>query len=169
MAWVGYIAVIIIGIGAVIGALGIIWKKVIQPTANFITLVGEMKPLLEELTEVFKNNPNGFKVLDDIQAQFRTNDGSSLRDQIDGLTEAAKLNASAAEKAAGIADSLKVGVEAQRLLSVRDREVMQELTLKLDRVIQAAKVVANNLADSTARADATSGDAGAAADAAVQS
>jgi len=168
MAWVGYIAVVIIGIGAVVGALSVIWKKAIQPTANFITLVGELKPLLEELTEVFKDNPNGFKILDEIQSQFRTNDGSSLRDQIDGLTAAARLNAAAAEKAAAIADSLRVEAAAQVKLGIRDREVMQELTLKLDRVIEAAKIVAHDLKDSHARADAVTGDPGAAADAAVQ-
>jgi hypothetical protein len=181
MAWVGYIAVGIVLAASVVTAIGVIWKKLIQPTANFITLVGEMKPLLEDLTEVFKDNPQGFRILDAIQAEFRTNDGSSLRDQIDGLTKAAELSARAAEKAATVAESLKVGVEAQRLLSVRDREVMQELTLKLDRVNvrvgegaatglrneAAAQVVAKDLADSHNRADAVSGEAGAAADAAV--
>jgi methyl-accepting chemotaxis protein len=120
--------------GAVLTALGIIWKKGILPLALFISHVNEMVPLLKALNETFKDNPTGFKVLNEIAAQFRTDSGSSLRDVVNRLEVAAKDNKEAAERAAVAADNLRIGVEAQRLLDVKDREVMQELTLKLDRV-----------------------------------
>lgn len=162
LAWIGYIAVIIIGLGAVIGAMRATWIYALRPMANFITLVGEMKPLLEELTNVFKDNPNGFKVLDEIQAEFRTDSGSSLRDKVNEIAEAAK-------EAKLAADELKIGAAAQKQLAEGDRQQREQLMLKIDRMNERAKEVAVDLAASHKRASETiNGEAGAAADAAAQ-
>jgi hypothetical protein len=120
--------------GAALSALGYLWKKAVKPVAKFITEADKMIPLLVALNETFKDNPTGFKVLNEIAAQFRTDSGSSLRDVVNRLEVAAKENREAARLAAEAAEKLKIGVEAQRLLDVKDREVMRELTLKLDRV-----------------------------------
>jgi hypothetical protein len=148
-AWVIYI----IGTAAVVTAIGVLWTKVIKPAAKLITTTDQMLPLLVALTETFKNNPTGFKVLNEIAAQFKTDSGSSLRDVVNRLEEGAKENRAAA-------DLLKVGVEAQKQLGEQDREQLRQLLISLDRVgvkvdagaatglrnEAAAKVVASNLA-----------------------
>jgi hypothetical protein len=153
MAWVGYIAIIIISAAAVISALGVIWLKVIKPLAAFIVLVGEMKPLLEDLTIVFKGKPDVFKVLNEIAGQFRTDSGSSLRDAVNGLTAAA-----AEQKAA--TETLRVVAKSAEQLSAEDRLQRERLILRIDRLSKnvdagaatglrneaAAKVVAEDLA-----------------------
>jgi len=148
-SWVLYI----IGTAAVVTAIGVLWTKAIKPTAKLITTTDQMLPLLITLTETFKSNPNGFKVLNEIAAQFKTDSGSSLRDVVNRLEEAAKENRAAA-------DLLKVGVEAQKQLGEQDREQLRQLLISLDRVgvkvdagaatglrnEAAAKVVASDLA-----------------------
>jgi hypothetical protein len=138
---------------ALAGAMGVLWKKVFRPTAKLITTTEKMLPLLVELTEVFEKTPNAFKVLDEIVAQFRTDSGSSLRDVVNRLDEAAKENRTSA-------DTLKVGVETARQLAEQDREQLRRLIILLDRLTirvdaggatglrieHAAEVVAEGLA-----------------------
>lgn len=168
---------IVLWVAAGLTACGVIWTKAIRPLVRFIAKAEEMIPLLKELNKVFRDTPNAFKVLDEIVAQFRTDSGSSLRDVVNRLDEAAKQN-----KAAG--ELLKIGVEAARQLAEQDRAQLQRLIILLDRVTvkvdagaatglrneRAAGIVAEDLAAAHARADAaTSTDAGAAADAAASS
>jgi hypothetical protein len=168
--------------GAVFTALGFLWKKVIKPLAKFITEADQMLPLLVALNETFKNNPTAFAVINEIAAQFRTDSGSSLRDAVDGLVVSAAKNETAAAVNKAASEQLKIGVEAQRLLDVEDRELLRNLMLQLDRLktkVTAAAAtgdrmeehaghVADDLAESRKRANATdSNEAGAAADAAL--
>lgn len=121
--WIQYI----LAVGALVGAVGVIWSKVIKPTLKFFATAEEMLPLLKELTAEFKGTPDAFKVLDEIVAQFRTDSGSSLRDVVNRLDDAAKENRAAAEV-------LKVGVESQKLLAEQDRKELQRLVTLLDRL-----------------------------------
>lgn len=172
---------------ALLTAIGVIWQKGIKPLWHFLyeftKATKEMLPLLKELTAVFRDSPNAFKVLDEIQAQFRTDSGSSLRDVVNRIEEAARLQQTASEKAATINDSLQLGAKAAEILSGIDRDKLQTLALMLDRLgvridagvatgirnEQRAIGVAEDLAASQQRADSEEGDAGAAADAAAKS
>lgn len=173
-----------LGAAALLTAFGVIWTKLLRPGAKMITLMSELLPLLTEFAETFKDTPHAFNVLDEIIAQFRTDSGSSLRDVVNRIEEAARVQQVATERAAAVSESLKVGVEAAKLLAGLDRDKLQTLALLIDRVgvkVDAgvatglrneahAAGVAEDLAAAHARADATtSNQAGAAADAAMQS
>lgn len=159
----------------VLGIVVAFYKKVLKPGARLIMLGERAVPLLEDLTTVFQGKPNAFKVLNEIAAQFSTDSGTTLRDVVNRLEDAAVENKQSSEL-------LKVGVEASRLLAEQDREQLQRLIVLLDRLqvrvdasaatgkrIEAAAVeVADDLAKAHKRADevAHGGDAGEAADAA---
>lgn len=162
-------AQIIIGASALIIALGVLWTKIIRPTAKMITLAEKLVPLLSKLAEVFKDDTNALNVLKEIAGQFRTDSGSSLRDVVNRID--------------GAADVLKLAVEAAKQLAERDREQLHRMEIFLDRlgqkveassatglrVEQQALGVAVNLEASHDRANlVTSGEPGAAADAAAQ-
>lgn len=169
--WAQWLALITLVVGIAVA----FWQKVVRPAATLIATSEQMLPLLKELTKVFKDNPNYFKVLEGVASQFQVNDGSSLRDVIDRLEEKADHVRQASEL-------LKVGVEASRLLAEQDREQLQRLIVLVDRVTvrvdagaatssrieKAATGVADDLAEAHRRADevAHGGEAGAAADAA---
>lgn len=167
---------VVIGVAAGLTALGTIWRLLIKPTAELIVLQQRALPLLRDIVEVFATVPKPFDVLADIVAEFRTDSGSSLRDVVNRLDAAAIANSTAAE-------ILKVQVEAARLLAVQDREQMARLVIFVDRLtvkvdkgdvqrdrMEAATVdVATDLEQSHRRADAVTGRAGEAADAASRS
>jgi len=133
--WATYIVIA----AAVVTASGVLWVKLIRPLANLITMVGKLLPLLTVLTDTFKDNPDAFKVLEEIAAEFRTNDGSSLKDQVNRIEQIGVQATAVAEAARVAADELKVGVEARRLMAEQDRKQMQDLMLKLDRVNETVK------------------------------
>ena len=133
--WATYIVIA----AAVVTASSVLWIKLIRPLANLITMTGKLLPLLTVLTETFEDNPDAFKVLADIAAEFRTNDGSSLKDQVDRIERIGIAAAGVAEAARLAADELKIGVEARRLMAEQDRKQMQDLMLKLDRVNETVK------------------------------
>jgi len=133
--WATYIVIA----AAVVTASSVLWIKLIRPLANLITMVGKLLPLLTVLTDTFKDNPDAFKVLEEIAAEFRTNDGSSLKDQVNRIEQIGVQATAVAEAARVAADELKVGVEARRLMAEQDRKQMQDLMLKLDRVNETVK------------------------------
>ena len=133
--WATYIVIA----AAVVTASSVLWIKLIRPLANLITMVGKLLPLLTVLTDTFKDNPDAFKVLEEIASEFRTNDGSSLKDQVNRIEQIGVQATAVAEAARVAADELKVGVEARRLMAEQDRKQMQDLMLKLDRVNETVK------------------------------
>jgi hypothetical protein len=135
---------IIIGAAAVLGAIGIIWAKLLRPLGlfiyKFVLVQREILPLLQTFAEVFKDNPNAFKVLDEIVAQFRTDSGSSLRDVVNRIEEAGKDAKVVAESAKAAAEELKLGVATAKQMDERDRVDLRTLMLQLDRIGQKVGV-----------------------------
>lgn len=129
-------AAAILATAAVVGALGVLWQKVLVPVFNFAGLVQEMLPLLRELVKVFKDVPKAFEVLNEIVAQVRTDSGSSLLDITRDLKVAAMKNAEAMQASALADEALKVGVETARQLAQMDRDRVDQLMILLDRVIE---------------------------------
>jgi hypothetical protein len=170
--WVAYI----VGAAALIAAVGVIWNKLVKPLAKMIALAEKMLPLLAVLTDVFKDDPDALKVLNEIAAQFKADSGSSLRDVVNRLEVAA-------QKQEANAEGLKIGVETVKQVAGLDRERVERLTLALDRasvkldetvatvgrIERHASTVADDLAAAHKRADEVpDGDAGSAADAAAR-
>jgi hypothetical protein len=183
MQYVVWAAGVVAALTVLLGLPVLFWKKVLRPGAKLITTTDEMLPLLKTLTLTFKDNPDAFKVLGDIAAQFKTDSGSSLRDVVNRLEAAAEDNRRAVQAASEAAEVLKIGVEASRLVSDQDRAMVRRLEILLDRlgvkvdegaatgmrIERAAGHVAQDLAASHRRADETEGgEPGAAADAAAQ-
>ncbi len=140
-AWV----TIVIAAGAVVTALGILWTKALKPAALTISAASEMVPLARRLVELFGNDPTLFDVIHDFAAQFRNNNGSSMRDVVDRLEKlalgaearASSLEhdlATASATAKATADVLKVNVEAAKQLAEHDRRRISELLMLLGRV-----------------------------------
>lgn len=164
-------ATTILWIAAVITAVGVIWVKLIRPLAKLITLITQALPLLEVINTTFKDNPDAFNVLAEIAAQFRTDNGSSLKDAVNRIEAVGKEAQAVAGNAKAAAEELKVGVKARELLAEQDRKEIRELMLKLDRVSvkvtdgaatglrieSAASAVANDLEAAHKRADDMSG------------
>lgn len=169
--WLQWLGLITLGVAVLLG----FYTKVLRPAAKFITTSEKMLPLLVNMTEVFQENPEAFKVLNEIAAQFHTDSGTTLRDVVNRLEEKANRVEQAGEL-------LKVGVEAAKQLAEQDREQLQRLIVFVDRLMvrvdagaatssrieKAATGVAEDLAEAHKRADtvAHGGEAGAAADAA---
>ncbi len=118
---------VLVGIAAVLTAFGTIWKLFFKPMAEIITLQQLVLPLLRDLARTLGGVPTPFEVLKDIIVEFRNNGGSSLRDVVDRIEDAAKENVTAGEL-------LKIQVEASRQLAVQDREQLQRLLLVMDRL-----------------------------------
>ncbi len=118
---------IVLATAGVISAVAVIWTKLLRPAARLVTTSEVMVPLLIELTEVFRGQPESFRILSDIAGQFKTDSGTSLRDVVNRLELAALENHHASER-------LKVGVELSRVLAERDREAVQHLIVLLDRL-----------------------------------
>lgn len=101
-------ATIILAIAAVIGAVGVIWKKVIHPFVIGVALFEQNVPTLLA-----------------IATQFRSDGGSSLRDVVTRLEAAAADNRSSTEE-------LRRAFEAARQLAEADRSRVDRLIGLLD-------------------------------------
>lgn len=92
---------LVIAAAAFVTACTVLWRSVIRPGAEFIAMTSEMLPVMRDLLRAFDEAPpQTFKVLADIAAQFRTDSGSSLRDVVNRLEDAAGIAAQAATDAA---------------------------------------------------------------------
>ncbi len=177
---------IILLIASIIVALSVIFTA-FRKIRRGLRKVDQLLLLLDDMTVNFTRTPNAFQILEQIIAEFRTNSGSSLKDQINtiekaiiGLTEVAKRN----EQAAAILES---NVETVRELTTLDRRqsaverarIMQLLQyleggvaagaatgLRLE---ETALHVAEDLAERDAAADSADNTPGKAADAAAHS
>lgn len=166
----------ILGASALLIAIGVIWRQFLKPTLDFYATAKQLVPLLMKINDVFGGDPNALDVLYDINKQFTTDSGSSLKDQIN------RLEAAAAKQEAN-AEHLKVGVASQEALARDDREQLQKmlvefgvnarlmttLTKHVEEIQKNARGVADDLAAAHKRADEVSDQPhGAAADAAAQ-
>lgn len=112
----------VIAAAATITALGVLWRQVVHPGALFVSKADKIIPILEEQVEAFSGVKGAFKVLAEIQAQFRTDAGSSLKDAINRL-EAAGV------RAAAISEAAQVNIEAVKILAEEDRAQLAKLVV----------------------------------------
>lgn len=166
---------LLIGLAAALVAGGIIWKKLIQPLVQLITLMSAIHPLLKDLVEQFEDSPHAFAVLNQIIKEFRSDSGSTLRDVVNRLEQAANENRIAAQV-------LATNAETARQLSAQDRQHLAQLVEQLnrfgakqrenisavDRIEAGGKIVASELDAAQSRAEKIQGEPGEAADAAVR-
>ncbi len=136
---------IILITSAVVTALGVLWTKALKPAALTISEAAETVPLLRRLVDLFGSDPSLFDVIHAFAAQFRNNNGSSMRDVVDRLEKhavnaearASKLEHDlelATSTAKATADVLRVNVEAAKQLAAHDRIRISELLVLLGRV-----------------------------------
>lgn len=151
-----------------ITALYVVWLKGVSPLSRFITEAENAVPVLRDVTDKL-NDPQIVAVIVAMAKQFQADSGSSLRDVVNRLEDAATA-------AAQTADLLRVTVEGNRQLADADRQQIARLLVMLDRIqmqginaAAAARGVAADLQDSHERATAAADPElpGVAADAAV--
>lgn len=125
----------IVGIGATVGAVTVIWTKLIRPLGRLSTYLQEIVPLLSELNKQFKDNPDAFSTLEEIAAQFKADSGKSLRDIVNRIEAAAIKAEEGASKLRIDAQGLAEDVGAVKESAKKDRaEATHRLEL-LDKLI----------------------------------
>ncbi len=129
----------IIGTGAAVGAIGVIWTKLLRPLAQLISYLHDAIPLTQALVEHFRDNANYLPVLKEIASQFKTDSGSTLRDIVNGLAISAQEAKDAAKVLQVKAEVLEVNVAAVKELAVRDRALAADKLVLLDEVIARLK------------------------------
>jgi hypothetical protein len=129
----------IIGTGAGIGAIGVIWTKLIRPLGQLISYLHAAIPLNQALVTQFKDNSDYFPVLKEIAGQFKTDSGSTLRDIVNGLATSADEAKIAAKIIQVKAEVLEVNVGAVKELSIKDRAEAAHRLVLLDEVLARLK------------------------------
>lgn len=170
---------VILASAAVVTAVGVLWTRAWKPAATLTTEIAEWVPVLRDATEQLKDVPDSFLILKQIIAQFRTDSGSSLRDVVDRLEQAA-IDSRDAIEAMRVEDAERrltfaAGQEASRMLAAEDRvqiatllSELRRVNAKVDDAAGAAAGVAADLEAGHVRAEEHDADVpGAAADAAV--
>lgn len=119
----------ILGAGAVIGALAVIWTKVLKPLSKLIVYIDKLLPLVAELLAKSEKDPDYLSVLGEIAAQFKTDSGSTLRDVINRLEQASiKVQADAEEL------RIKAGVIKEEVAVVKELAKTDRAEMSRDRV-----------------------------------
>lgn len=129
----------ILGAGAVIGALAVIWTKFLQPLGKLITYMHQMLPLLSTLTAQFKDDPDYLGVLSEIAAQFKADSGSTLRDVVNRLEASATESKDAAKELRIKAGVLEENVAIVKELASKDRAEASHKLVLLDDVLARMK------------------------------
>lgn len=129
----------ILGAGAVIGALAVIWTKFFQPLGKLITYMHQMLPLLSTLTAQFKDDPDYLGVLSEIAAQFKADSGSTLRDVVNRLEASATESKDAAKELRIKAGVLEENVAIVKELASKDRAEASHKLVLLDDVLARMK------------------------------
>lgn len=129
-------ALYVTGFAAVVVAVGVIWRKVLEPLFDVAVESKRTLPVLRAVTDTFGGDPSVLLVIREIAAQFRTDSGTTLRDIVNGLADSAEQNRRAV-------DLLRIAAEGARALSEADRVRIDRFIMALDRI--DLKVDANTL------------------------
>lgn len=114
---------VVVGIAAVITALGIIFTKVIRPGARFVAVSEEVVPVMLEFTRIFKNTPGAFAILLEMAKEFKNNSGVTLRDRVEDVAAyAIKANKNVEELREEVREEIRSSVD--------------ELSAKIDECLQ---------------------------------
>ena len=139
-------------VSAVIVALGVI-RAALRGTRRVLRMADRLVTLLTEMTAQLGGTPNAFEILEQIIAQFRTDSGSSLRDQINSLTDSVAGLTEAARTAERVASLLEDRVETvkqvasdERRQHARDQASIMRLLQHLEGTVAALSGAATDAA-----------------------
>jgi len=107
-------AIVIVSLATVLVAMVTLWQKAIKPMALTIAEANNAVPVMRALVDAFSGDPNVLAVLQQIAAQFRTDSGSSLRDVVNSLAEAAEANRVSNEQLSKLLKELTDKVDDQQ-------------------------------------------------------
>jgi hypothetical protein len=129
---------------AVVIAIGVIGAA-LRRLRQVLRMADRLTVLLVDMTAQLGGTPNAFQILEQIIAQFRTDSGSSLRDQINGLThavagltEAARRNEQAAAVLEGNVETVRELAAIARRQDGEDRARMMKLLQYLEASVAAS-------------------------------
>lgn len=140
--WAQYVILLSLFVGAVV----VIWNKLIKPLGELLAYLHDAIPLNRQLVEHFKDNQNYLPVLKDIAKQFTTDSGSTLRDTVNRIEEAAKRAEAAAEELRIKAAILREEVAVVKALATADRAEAAHKLVILDGLVVSLKQFEGNLA-----------------------
>lgn len=153
------IAETILLMSALIIALGVIFAA-LRKARMFFRKIDRLGSLLEDMTEHFGNAPDAFKILQDIIAQFRTNSGSSLKDQMDALTGsiASLTDVARSNKVASIVlenqiDAIKEIAKMDRDQATAERAHIMRLLQQVEGQVAMTKSTADDLKEELKKPD----------------
>lgn len=134
-------------IAGTIIALYVIVTKGILPAARAIAGAEKSVPLVRDLTEQLKDIPDSFKILKEIISQFRSNSGSTLKDAVDRIEEAAAAQAkmiarieAAVDNETAVNKTIQVNQESLRQLQEQDRTAIAALTAVINELLAKANL-----------------------------
>lgn len=116
----------VLGAAALVTAIKVLWT-VIGKLSTIIVLQRELQPVLIDLLKQFEDSPGAFKVLKEMSQEFRSDSGSTLKDQMNRLEHALELMRLVAKAQA-------VSMLSQAELAADDRAKLGDLLLRLDRL-----------------------------------
>jgi hypothetical protein len=146
---------LIVLLAAAATALGVLFKKVILPSAQLIVETKRMLPFLQHLP-ILEDLKKVLPILVDIAAQFRTDSGSTLKDDINVLRQYAEENRDAAAASmTAAAESMTAAAEYARVnralitemqiamaaTEMRQKEAAQQLREDRDMMRDAVKAL----------------------------
>lgn len=129
-----------------VGAVAVIWTKLIKPLGELLAYLHDAIPLNRQLVEHFKDNQNYLPVLKEMAGQFKTDSGSTLRDVVNRIEEAAKRAETAAEELRIKAGILKEEVAIVKALATADRAEAAHKLVILDGLVVSLKQFEGHLA-----------------------
>jgi hypothetical protein len=118
---------VLLWVSAALTAVYVIGAKLVRPLWRWARRIEDAVPLMTELTAQLKDTSGPGSVLKELIAQFRSDSGSTAKDQLNRLEAATNL-------AAANAEVVRVAAATTKLLDERDREQLSRLIREQDRI-----------------------------------
>jgi hypothetical protein len=128
-------------------AVATIWKKLLRPLAHLVTTLDDLTPLLKELHKQLGETPQAWSILREIVAQVRSDSGSTLKDMVTELRDAAKENRVTARVLAADVAAVKELSARDRADSAADRAATIAARVVLEEALEEIRRLAAQTAD----------------------
>jgi hypothetical protein len=135
------------GASAGVLAVATIWKKLLRPLAHLVTTLDDLTPLLKELHKQLGETPQAWSILREIVAQVRSDSGSTLKDMVTELRDAAKENRVTARVLAADVAAVKELSARDRADSAADRAATIAARVVLEEALEEIRRLAAQTAD----------------------
>jgi len=138
-----YAGALLVALGVIIKAPGLIWTRIVKPFAKSVVEVDTVSQLAKVAPDLILLSKMG-PVIYDMAQQFKTDSGSSLRDVINRLEEAAKANADALALNAEVAEKVAhTATATAEVLAAKADDDAAAVAATAKRAASAVAILAN--------------------------